>query len=97
VSAAAALPPLAPGAIPAAIRRDGPEAVAGFRAGLGFERMLVAELLGEALPEQGSDPRAALLPETLADAIVAGGGLGLAAELAPGRSYAPQERDEAIA
>jgi hypothetical protein len=83
MSDAAALPVLAPGAIPAEVRRAGPAAVDDFRAGLGFERMLIAELLGEALPEQGGDPRAALLPETLADAIVARGGLGLAAELAP--------------
>lgn len=83
MTGAGSLPPLAPGAIPAAIRREGPEAVEGFRAGLEFERMLLTELLGEALPEPEGDPRAAMLPETLVDAIVAQGGTGLAAELVP--------------
>lgn len=94
MNGADALPALAPGAIPADVRRAGPEAVAGFRAGLGFERMLITELLDQALPEQSEDPRAALLPETLADAIVARGGLGLAAELAPSRTDGPQGRHE---
>jgi len=83
------LPPLAPGAIPASVRDRGPEAVRSFRAGLGFERLLLSELLAAAVPEPSgeedgapADPRLGMLPEALADAIVAGGGIGLAAQIA---------------
>lgn len=76
-----ALPPLAPGAIPPSVREAGPEAVEGFRAALGFERIFLTELLSQALPKEGDDPRAAMLPETVADAIVAQGGTGVATEL----------------
>lgn len=81
-----ALPPLAPGTIPDSVRQAGPQAVEEFRAGLSFERVLLGKLLSEALPEEeGGDPRAAQLPETMADAIVAAGGAGLAtAMLGPG-------------
>lgn len=86
MSGAEALPPLAPGAVPAAVRERGPEAVEGFRAGLGFERIFLTELLAGALPEpeEGADPRAGMLPETLADAIIAQGGIGVAAQIAAG-------------
>lgn len=77
-----ALPPLGAGAIPTAVRAEGPDAVAGFRAALGFERILLNELLSEAMPKhEGGDPREASLPGTLADAIVAEGGAGIATGL----------------
>jgi hypothetical protein len=77
-----ALPPLAPGAIPATVRAEGPDAVAGFRAALGFERILLDELLSEAMPtHEGGDPREAGMPGTLADAIVSEGGAGMATGL----------------
>lgn len=77
-----ALPALAPGAIPAAVRDQSPAAVEGFKTALGFERTLLTQMLSEALPEpeEGSDPRQAELPGTLADALVAQGGLGMAAQ-----------------
>lgn len=83
MSEVGALPTLAPGAIPAAVRERGPEAVQGLRAALGFERVFLAELLSGALPEpeEGADPRAGMLPDALADAIVAQGGIGVAAQL----------------
>jgi hypothetical protein len=83
----AALPPLAPGAIPSSVRAAGPEAVEGFRAALSFERTLIEKMLGEALPGEGgeegegADPRVAELPETVADAIVSAGGAGIATSL----------------
>jgi len=86
-AAAEALGPLAPGTIPDSVRGAGPQAVEEFRAGLSFERVLLGKLLSAALPEEeeGGDPRAAQLPETMADAIVAAGGTGLAAAmLGPG-------------
>lgn len=90
MNGAAALPPLAPGAVPAAVREAGPAAVDSFRAALGFERVLLAELLREALPEPAGGGAAlmATAPETLADAIAAAGGTGIAAEL----SRSPLER-----
>jgi hypothetical protein len=80
-----ALPPLAPGAIPASVRGAGPQAVEQFRAALSFEEVLLGKLLSAALPEEeGGDPRAAQLPETLADAVVAAGGAGIATSLVGG-------------
>ena len=83
-----ALPPVAPGAIPADVRAEGPKAVEGYEAALGFERLLVSKLLTEALPEEGeggegeaSEPRAVGMAETFADAISSAGGLGIAAQL----------------
>jgi hypothetical protein len=83
------LPPLAPGAIPADVRAAGPAAVEGFRSALGFERMLLTQMLGEALPkpEEGADPRQASLPGTVADALVSQGGVGMAQQLYS--SFAP--------
>ncbi len=83
MSGSEALPPLAPGAIPPSVRARGPDAIDDFRAALGFERILLTELLSGALPEpeELADPRMSMLPETLADAIVAQGGIGVAAEL----------------
>lgn len=83
-------------AIPASVRREGSAAVDGYRAALAFEAELLKQLLSEALPEAGggeggaaeagepglgSDPRLAGLPETFAEAIGAGGGIGLAGQL----------------
>jgi hypothetical protein len=78
-----ALPALAPGAIPAEVRRGGANAVAGFRTALGFERTLLTQMLGEALPqpEEGADPQEASLPSNFADALISQGGLGMAEQL----------------
>ena len=77
------LPALAPGAVPAEVRRAGPDAVEGFRAALGFERTLLSQMLTDALPEpeEGGDPRQANLPATIAHALVAQGGVGMADQL----------------
>jgi hypothetical protein len=93
VSARAALPAVEPGALPREVRAGGPEAVDSFRAALGFERTLLVQLLKDVAPgrpeggaggEEGdaaSGAHADLVPETLADALVARGGIGLAREL----------------
>jgi hypothetical protein len=48
------------------------------QAAKGFERMLLEQLTGELLEPVGlSGPYASLLPRAAADAILAGGGLGL--------------------
>jgi hypothetical protein len=80
------LPPIDRSALPADVR-NAPEADRQrYEAALGFERQLVAQLAkqltktaGESL---GTGPYAQMLPDTLADAVIASGGLGLARELA---------------
>jgi hypothetical protein len=81
-------------AVPAAIRAEGPDAVQGFRAALAFESILLKQMLAEALPEspagtvageeEGSaatmTPTAVSLPETVAEALIGAGGLGIAAQ-----------------
>ena len=93
MSAGAVSGPLAPGAVPPQVRREGVDAVKGFRAALAFESLLLKQVLSQALPEtpglgggegeeeSAADPRLAALPETVADAVVSAGGLGLAGEL----------------
>jgi hypothetical protein len=84
-----ALPAVTQATVPDGVRAGGPQAVAGFKAALAFERELLTKLLAEALPEsEGEEPRATEMPETFADAIVAAGGAGLAGGLygTPGAS-----------
>ncbi|MGB2712141.1 MAG: hypothetical protein WBC33_11575 [Conexibacter sp.] len=55
-------------------------------AALGFERLLVQQLassLADSAQDAlgGSSPYASLLPDALAEGVMAGGGLGLAAQL----------------
>ena len=84
-------------AVPAEVREEGSAAVGGFRAALQFESMLLKQMLSEALPESpaGSSeegggeegaaftamPTAVSLPETVAEAVVGAGGLGLAKQM----------------
>jgi hypothetical protein len=82
-------------AVPKEISKEGPEAVDGYRAALQFEGMLLKQMLTEALPEsstgseegeeEGSsfsyDPQLTSLPETVAEAVVGAGGLGIAKDM----------------
>jgi hypothetical protein len=87
-----ALPPLEPGAIPPAVRAAGEQSVDRYRTALGFERVLLGEMLTTALPEpEAEGPQAATVPDTLADALVARGGTGIAAQL-----YAALASDPAL-
>lgn len=72
------VPPLSPGAVPERVSAAGPQAVAEFRAALGFEAVLLDNLLSAALPEEEGGPRAASVAGTMADAIIAAGGAGIA-------------------
>lgn len=85
-----ALPSVAPGAVPAGVRAEGPKAVKGYESALGFEALLISKLLTEALPEEGEggggegeggEPRPVSMAETFADAITSAGGLGIASQL----------------
>lgn len=79
--------------IPTEVRKQGTEAVDGYRAALQFEGMLLKQMLTQALPENpaggsseegeeggsfAAGPQTASLPETVTEAVVGAGGLGLA-------------------
>jgi hypothetical protein len=83
-------------AIPKEVSKEGSEAVNGYRAALQFEGMLLKQMLSEALPESptGSseegeeensafsyNPQVTSLPETVAEAVVGAGGLGIAKDM----------------
>ncbi|UGS33692.1 hypothetical protein [Capillimicrobium parvum] len=80
------VPAIDQAALPADVRSAAPQTRARYQAALSFERQLTTVLAkqlsstaGEAL---GSGAYAQLLPEALADAVTAAGGLGLARGLA---------------
>lgn len=90
------LAPIDQSLLPAEVRTGSPERRRAYEAALGFERQLVqqmAKAMTDALQpiagdgEDGDAGSAAtkayadLLPDTLADAVMAGGGLGLARTL----------------
>ena len=91
--AAQSLPPLDPAAMPPEVRRGTPEQQRAYRAALGFERMLIGQLVksmsnatkamtGEDGQESASTGAYKdLFSESLADNVARGGGLGLAKEL----------------
>jgi Rod binding domain-containing protein len=88
-----ALPIIDRSLMPADIREAGPQRRKEYSAALGFERMLIQQLTQSladsarsASEEEGdaaSQTYRAMLPDTLADAITAAGGLGLARDLMP--------------
>jgi hypothetical protein len=83
VPAVGSVGPLGPGALPVELRGASPERRREYAAALDFERQLVAQLtkgLTRSL-ERGAGPRGDLVSGALADALVQGGGLGLARDL----------------
>jgi Rod binding domain-containing protein len=79
-------------AIPASVRAEGKEAEQTYKAALGFERMLVAQLTKSMFTtaegeDDGEGQSAAtgaykeMLPGTLADAVTNAGGIGMADDL----------------
>jgi Rod binding domain-containing protein len=89
-----ALPPIDQSLLPADIRNGSQERKQTYTAALGFERMLVSELAKSMskTTQDDSDGNGAdaatstyrdMLPNALADGIVAGGGLGLARQMVP--------------
>lgn len=73
-------------ALPADVRTASPAVQERYQAALGFERQLVAQLAKQLSATAGDSlsgsPYAQLLPDALADSIVAAGGLGLARTIA---------------
>jgi Rod binding domain-containing protein len=89
------LPPVDPTTLPADIRKSSAKTRQAYTAALGFEQMLVSQLAkamnATAQPADGDDSGADaatttyrdMLPDALANGIMAGGGLGLARQLVP--------------
>lgn len=71
-------------AIPADVRRGSAQDKKDYKAALGFEQMLVSELVKEMVPKNGplaEGPYASTMQDTLTTALVGGQGLGLARRL----------------
>ena len=76
--------PISNFSLPADVRTAGPEAQKSYKAALGFEKMLVGELVKEMVPkdsELSDSPYASTMQDTLSTALVGGQGLGLARQL----------------
>ncbi len=85
--------PIGPTALPREVREGTPDQQKAYRAALGFERMLVSQLLhslgddalglgsGEGESSGATAAYKDLLPSTLADSLTAGGGIGIARDL----------------
>jgi hypothetical protein len=89
----AGLPPIDQALLPRDIRGAAPARRNAYEAALGFERLLVGQLtssLADSTKDAlgGETPYASLLPDALADGVMAGGGLGLARQLTD--AIAPQ-------
>jgi hypothetical protein len=71
-------------ALPADVRAAGTQAVKDFKSALGFEQMLVGQLVKEMTPKEGpmgEGPYASTMQDTLTTALMGGQGLGLARQL----------------
>jgi Rod binding domain-containing protein len=85
-----ALPPIDRSLLPADVRDASPAQRRTYQAALGFERMLVSQLAKSLSDTTGGEDEQAsaatqtyrsMLPDALADGIIAGGGLGLAKDI----------------
>ena len=80
----AALPAVDAAALPRDVREGGSEERRAYASALGFERMLLGQLteaLGAAARGSGGGAQDEMLPDALADAVIAHGGTGLAGQL----------------
>lgn len=81
----AGLPPVDPSTFPRAVREGSDEDRRAYRAALGFERVMLGELLKQVDVAGESDGAPAayrdLLPQALADSLAGSGGVGLAGHL----------------
>jgi hypothetical protein len=77
------LPAIADGALPRAVREGSAADKRDYKAALGFERLLVAELVGEMTKGSplADGVRAGAVSDALADSLQGAGGLGLAPQL----------------
>jgi len=78
------LDPIATTSLPADVRTAGPQAVKQFKAALGFEQMLVGQLVKGMVSEGsdlGSGPYASTMQDAMTHAFTGGQGLGLARQI----------------
>lgn len=92
----AGLPPIDRALLPLQVHDAPPAQRDAYTAALGFEQLLVQQLAGSLADSAkdafgGDSPYASLLPDALARGVMAGGGLGLAPQLAD--AIAPAEED----
>jgi hypothetical protein len=79
------LPAIPATALPAAVRNGSDEDRQAYKAALGFEQILLNQLVGEMLPKGTltEGPYAAPMQEAFTNGLIADGGIGLAAQLYP--------------
>ncbi len=78
-----ALPSVPDAALPADVRAGSAQDRNAFKAALGFERILMSEVVKDMTKAGGLDdsPYASAIQDGMSDALTAGGGLGLAEQL----------------
>ena len=81
----AGLPQVPSSALPTEVRNGTKSDREAYTAALGFEQILLGQLIGEMLPEGdlSDGPYAAQAQEAFATGLIADGGIGLAAQLFP--------------
>jgi hypothetical protein len=79
------LPAVPATALPAAVRNGSEDDKQAYKAALGFEQILLNQLVGEMLPKGTltEGPYAAPMQEAFTSGLIADGGIGLAAQLYP--------------
>lgn len=78
------LSPISTASLPADVRNAGTQAIKDYKAALGFEQMLVGQLVKGMVSEDSSlsqGPYASTMQETLTHALVGGHGMGLARQI----------------
>jgi Rod binding domain-containing protein len=78
------VPAIATGALPADVRVQGTEAVKNYKTALGFEQMLVGQMVKSMVGSTGElaeGPYAETMQDTLSSSLVGGRGLGLAQQI----------------
>ena len=79
------LPEVPVTALPAAVRNGTSDDKQAYKAALGFEQILLNQLVGDMLPKGTltEGPYAAPMQEAFTNGLIADGGIGLAAQLYP--------------
>jgi hypothetical protein len=79
------LPEVPTTALPAAVRNGSAADKDAYKAALGFEQILLGQLVGDMLPEGTltEGPYAAPVQDAFTSGLIADGGIGLAAQLYP--------------
>jgi len=82
------LPSVPSSALPASVREGSKADRQAYTAALGFEQILLGQLVGEMLPKGENDsspptPHSSAMQEAFTGGLIANGGIGLAAQLYP--------------